>query len=520
MKKYILTKIVLGFLFLSNMACFDDKSSQPSFVYPDIVVKRIEDDSYLTATFGENFRYAPQLGYVKAKDTIWFSENEFEDYDYKWKMTEVPGTDTIVRVLSDKPVLDIMLNAVPSNENYTLILQLKHKLTGVAKQFYWNLKILGLYNSGLLVADTRDGRTSDLSLISSRCYNSDVDDYRNDKVHRDIYEKANGKKLEGIVSTLSCLSGSGSNRTITVLVKDKALMHVNPVSMKEEGRNEECFYYKPKVFRPQEVFTAVWGSYSVLINNGILHFYEARNGLKYSYNSESDYELSADYVPLVAIKCHALLFDTKTSRFLRFYGNGDKNVLTLPENSGVFNPSDMQGVEPVYGDVGTSFSGRILAKKAGKYFIYEITGEDFSGKRIYDMSGCMELEYATSYAFSEMNDEFYYAVGNKLYVAILNADNKPFARIAYENFGTGEKITHILMHKGSGFTTWGEKSDGTPLWRESEHNILSVATYNEVKKEGKVYALPIQYGGNGGIADGKYIRIFDKFNRITALATK
>lgn len=519
------TIIKIGFIGLLLVAvlvsCYDDKSTLPLVEYPDVVADRSGMGSYLTATYGEQFKYEPKLGRLAGRDTLWLTEKELGDFDYIWKMTLVAGTDTMARVVSHDRILDVTMTAAPNAGyyNYGLMLQVVHKVSGVTKQLNWGMKVLGVYAAGLLVADTKDGQTADISLIMSRSYNDDIESYENDVTYHNIYSKAN-RRLEGLVSSMAYLSSGSKNEMLTLLVKGKSLVQVEPVTMKEAGRDMALFYYPPAIFNPQEVFTAQWGSYSVLINGGVLHYYETEYGVTYSYSPESVYDLSTVYIPLVASSCDALLFDKKGSKFIRFTGRGENHVIELPATTGgAFDPTHLQGVEPIFGDLGNHSTACCLMRKEGKYYVYEISADDFSGSKIYDMSRCTDLDKASCYAFAETYSEFYYGVGHNLYVAILNTDT-PSEHVAYNQFGADEVVTHILMHKGAGATTWGEKPDGSPLWRKSENNLLSVTTYNEKTKEGKVYTLPIQYGGDGRIAEKRYVRVYDKFGQITAIATK
>lgn len=521
--KWIKTGFI-GLLLLTMFAsCYDDKSTLPTVEYPDVVSDRTGEGQYLTATYGEQFKYEPRLGRLVGRDTLWLTNQEYDEYNYTWKMTLVAGTDTAAQVISKDRILDVMMTSTPNAGyyNYGLMLQIVHKVSGVTKQLNWNVKVLGVYAAGLLVADTKDGLTTDVSLIMSRSYNNDIENYEQDVVYYDIFSKSNDDiALEGDVSSMAYLSSGSDVEMLTLLIKGKSLLQVDPVTMKVIAKDMSLFYYEPAIFNPQEIFTAQWGSYSVLINDGILQFYETRYGMKYSFAPEFAYDLSTVYIPIVTNNCEAILFDKKGSKFVCFTGYGDNHVFDMPETTGgAFDPADMQGYEPIFGDLGNNSTARCLMKKEGKYYVCEIAGKTLSGTKVYDMSECIDLDKASSYAFSEAYSEFYYSVGDKLYVAILNTDT-PGSRITFNKFGDNEVVTHILMHKGDGKTTWNEKPDGAPQWRDSENNLISVATYNSLTKEGKVYSLPIQYGGDGGIAADKYIHSYGKFGRITAIATK
>ena len=60
------------------------------------------------------------------------------------------------------------------------MLQVTHKASNSKKNLIWKLKILTTYGSGLLVAETEDGMNSDISLIMSRTFNTNLKDYSED----------------------------------------------------------------------------------------------------------------------------------------------------------------------------------------------------------------------------------------------------------------------------------------------------------------------------------------------------
>ena len=529
MKRNIIFGCFIIFTMISMISCYDDDSTLPTIDLPEIVVDRSSQGKYLPANFGEKFHYEPKLGKLQENgDTLWLSEEEYNDFNYIWKMSLTASSDTISEVISDQRVLDIDMVADPNSGagNYALMLQVIHKASGATKQLNWEVRVEGAFTAGLLVADTKDETSSDISLIVTRSYNESeaLESYADDKIMRDILSMVNKKKLDGVISDLTYMRYR-KDELVTVLIKDKSLVQLEASTMKENARDMQAFIYEPAVYKPEKIFVGNYFNYSMLINDGKVHYYYPKDGgTKYSHTPEFEYVVAPVIVRFSMTGSRMLLFDNKGSKFVAF-NNG--NTTDIAETEGAaFQANDMPGCELVYGDYAGSMQYllRCLVKKDGKFYIYELGQQKLDGKFIYDMSGCTDLDKATSYAFSNKYDEFYYAVDNKIYVAILNKSNSFTSKITHE-FAAGEKVTHLLMHNGdwgyaNGYTTWNENGDGTPMWIESKDNLLTAATYNASCKEGKVYTLPIQYGGSGKFAAEKYINSYGGFGRITAIALR
>ena len=55
-------------------------------------------------------------------------------------------------------------------------------------------------------------------------------------------------------------------------------------------------------------------------------------------------------------------------------------------------------------------------------------------------------------------------------------------------------------------------------WQNAKDRVICAATWDD--KEGRVYTLPIQYAGVGGIADKAFVNCYDNFKRITKIAPR
>ena len=510
-------------------ACYDDKSTLPTVEYPTISVNRSGESQYLTVSYGEEFIYEPRLYWLDGKDTIYLSEDTYDDYDYEWDLSVLStGTDTTRQIVSHERILKTVINSTPTIGDYsyyTLTLHVTHKASGVVKNLIWEMRVLGVYGAGLMVAETEDGVNSDLSLIMSCTFNRDLEDYTADTVHHNIYSKHNNTLINGVVSKLTYVDGDAYSG-ITALVKNESLIRIDPITLEEQDRDLELFYYTPQVFNPQMIFTAY--STNVLINNGGCQYYNASLANKYSVDVESPYELSEAYASGAMNWVSALLFDTKGGKFVYLpYPAADIEELLLIV-PGVFDPRDMQGFECIYGESVDYTLTKWLMKKGSQYYIYEVDcnvdddrNRTFQGMAIYDLGNCPSIERSTCFAFS-INNEFFYAVDNVLYVVPLTT-SKPSCLVSYDKLAANEQITHIQLYRGTGQTAWSEELDSetgemVPYWRTSKNNVICIATYDGT--EGRVYTLPIQYSGTGGIAEDKYIRCYGGFAKITAIAPR
>lgn len=515
---------ILSILFL--WSCYDDQSTLPTIHYPSVVVDRTGEPTYLISSVGEEFTYEPRLGRLVGKDTIPLSEEELKEYIFQWEMTRISsGYDTIKELVGNERILKTTIVSQPTSGQYnyyTLLLQMVQKNTGITNLFSWRIKVLATYDLGLLVAETSDENTSDISLIMSRTYNQNLLTYNDDTVHHNIFSKANDGNIEGLVSSLSSVFVANTYTDVSVVVPGKKLVRMNPITMKITDQNLECFFYTPKVFNPQRIFDGT-GNRVMLINNGKVQYFEARYTSKFSMDMDHGYDLSEVYVGSTGY-VDGIFFDKKESKFVQFSVNKGVTSDLGTVTPGPFDPNKLEGITCIYGDVmETSNLIRWLVKKDGHYYVYEMDKVKYNAKMIYDLSDCPDVDKSPCYAFSVNSNEFFYAVNNILYAVPLG-ENKPTRVISYDQIPQTEKITHLLVHKGtSGQTTWDEKIDPNtgqlvPNWRRSRYTVISAVTYDG--KEGRVYTLPLQYTGSGGIAPKKYVNCYDKFGRITAIALR
>lgn len=539
--RYKRINIILALLIIVVTSCYKDLSETSGDRIDNVIVNNSDhpsnsslDDHKLMAYFGEKLIFNPELSVVSNGDTVKISDDK---YDFEWRISLNASNDTITEVVGKSKELNFTLNMVgPNTYPYHILLRVTDKNTNVRFLFNWKLKVLSNYGQGILVAETRDEATTDISLLMARECNDDFTDDDKDRVARNLYSLANNKKLDGIVSHLTYLS-YGKNKTIYAMVKDKHLYGIDPLSYKMQNQDLDFFQFAPRKFKPESIKINMRGG-CYFINDGLLHFFEMRWGQKFSYiNSDSEdvycdgfyndnlgaYYFSKQYSGPV------ILFNKAIGKFCGIDNYG-RFGSWVSDNSGSFDPTNLLGQELVYCAASPNLTFRAIMKNTStdEYAVYEMAGTDPVvnkkpiGRTIYDMSLCPDLKDAVGYFFQRESDELFYAVGNELKVVIMNTP-QPTPKTVY-TLPAGETITCMRVPEGrmKGKTTWGEAANPDtgemePVWRTSQYNLVIVASYNSSTSEGKIRTLPIEYAGSGTIAAEKYVKTYDGFGRITAL---
>lgn len=522
-------------------SCYDDLSETADGRFDEMFLNNgIQGSSIETviAFFGDRLRLDPQLAYKSGMDSISITDNN--NLSYEWRLSQFASNyDTLTNVIGTERVLDTIVNMVgPNTYTYYLFLRVTDNETQIKRLFNWDLQVLSVYGQGLLIAETDDEATTDISLLMSTAYNENFGKIDTAIVKRNIYSLANGDSgLDGVASQIAYLS-YGTNKSIYAVVKDEHFYGIDPLSMQLQNVDLDFFHFPPRVFKPKSVQADYGAVY--LNNDGDMHMFQMRMGQKLDYiSSDSPYDYSENFIYHSGnyyysshYKGPFIAFDNNKGSFMGLNNYGATTPY-LSNTNGVFDPTDIQDREFIAGGPSPNYSYRMLMKSttSDDYYVYELSREDPAvakkpiGKAIYDLSNCPGLKNATSFAFGEDTNEFYYAVGNELRVAILDVPN-PTPAVSYA-VPSGETITHldIPASRDWGYTTWGEDIDSetgemAPVWRDSYKKLITAVSYDAGKKEGFIRTLPIEFAGSGGIAAEEYVKTYGGFSRITAIIYK
>ena len=157
MKKWIFIAIMQ----ICCFACFEDDSNLDIKMLNPITIENLTtSDHYVSCYMGDTLEIKPLVFCEGIPD----SELSFE-----WKMY---GGTIKPTVLDSTMYLSAKITAPPYASGYNLVFTITDKTTGISRLETFTVNVLSPYGTGLIIADTKDGVNSDLSLIRSKEFTS------------------------------------------------------------------------------------------------------------------------------------------------------------------------------------------------------------------------------------------------------------------------------------------------------------------------------------------------------------
>lgn len=443
--------------------------------------------------------------------------------DPKLKFTwTVSGNGVPPTVIGNSMTLDCIIEISPQSNAYNLVYSIVDTETGIQRHINCALTILSSLSQGLIVADTRDEATSDLSLISARNFNSSVL-AEESKTFKDVWSDYNNGKIDGKVIDFYTVS-YGTNRSLTVLTENDIIRadHYDFIKIQSES-GMGIFIVPPKKLVPQFIgYDSSWGQ-ELMSVNGKLYPRSCQNGVRmYNY-----YMLLPDYSEYEFTYFHNVryskswMYDKLGERLILHSG---KNLLQFKTQDPLlpFDVNNLKGCEPLY--IGQTSDSEIhfVNKKNGVVYDYVMyCNVDDNGqnipKYINDLSGCIDIDNAKYFTSGKLEDVLYYATDTEIYAAMLNS-RTPLSELRY-TAKVGEKITSIkVWSESAGSIRYKNNDPSDPaLYKEmgTTDRMMVITTYNETTKEGKVITIPIVTLGIGGLEESTDFHVeYGGFGRI------
>lgn len=438
---------------------------------------------------------------------------------FEW---ELSGGTIPPRIIDSTMYLSAEIMAPPysTNGGYFLRYTITDETTGISRIETFNVEVLSRYGEGILIADTKDGLNSDISLVMSREVTSGIDK-SNAKVNifRNLWSQGNGAPLSGIILD-AVTSVYGSNRSLTVLT-DKHIQRADNIDfINIPDEMDELLFgnvvpphighgYKDGVF----VVNTIWKDEVLAVNGKVTTRGVQNNGRLFGYtlypSGVTDYYVNLMYAP---DRYPTYAYDRLGKRML-FFGAG-KHWAPQEQGSGSqFNVCDLSAYEPFY-LAETSAGVTLLAKEIGtgayKGLVMNKLNDNGANyaKTMFDFSSAAEIDKAKYFELNQKEDVVYYATDTKVYATpTANID----ARVQWEvPVNSGDKITGIKIYKWGGgqrrHSVDNNGEVGEVFWN-SQNGMIMISTYNEVTKEGKVTLVPIVTFGIGGLEQNREFQV-------------
>lgn len=509
----VLFFVIIAFLFSLAACSYEDKTTYAGEPLPDIVID----------TAG-----IPQVHVVSREDTLVIRPKVSkmgvakENLEFEWRMTMDPGTNfSVAKVIGQEEELCYYVEDRPDASSYGLWFRVTDKTTGLMESVLWNIKVEASSGQGLVVAYTKDNRTTDFAIVQDSLFtydytNPETGEKRPTYYRFDVFSKKNGKTFDGVVRWMFAQARYLDRRLTYMLhgASEHNIFRINTMDYTVLQEGGEMFY-DPFVKLNIEYY-GLAGNYAVLSNNGRLYGLmqeqqDAGTFNKFGMDVPGEYTINghiSDYSNLAWFDEERGKFFT-TSGYITYYSAPPSEYVNPIGDGGNENPlpgfdlNHMKGYELIAGGQGRYEHCFILKKddKVGLYNIFKTTRTPFNPRRWIDISDAPRISEATSFVFSYGEDVIYYVANHAVHAILFSGSRVKYKENVYV---PGEPIEFIQFLKKTG-------SKVVPL----HMRCLLVATNGE---RGKIHALKM---GALNTAEYTNVAVFDGFNgKITAMAVQ
>lgn len=510
-------KLFLFVVFLAGVllaSCYDDKTTYDVDKLPEVMIDTTGIGKDLTVIQFERLQVTP---------SITKSGKKSEDLTYLWCVSTEPLYHSSYTELSDQMNLDEIIKLVPSSSPYLLWLTVTDQKTGVQYLMSWRLYVYSGLGEGLVVADTRDGITSDLHLIVGKQF---TDKYSGaDVVKRNLYSLANNSRIDGVVNMM-CYNVMAKVKNLYA-AGDKTFMTVSPIDYTLLAKNEDMFFEAPGTINIRTMSQANVAQAIVQDNKAWLlsaSMGDVKFGTPIRGNYFVDYDVAYSHNPGSG-SLEAAFYDSRNSKFWKISTVWNAASATISSFSAdAFDPNAVAGMECKKSEFAYEGNAYFLLrdKATGAYSIYVFDGQVAAPKTVYRLPANNTLDRAVSYVFCQNQNVMYYATSTEIYAVILAGSVATIeSRYSLDPLTRlGEQITGLSMYRQAWYLLdeGTDDADGWPLVPIATNNLqLLMTTYNEGSGEGKVNTLPILNLGIGTL-DKANLKEYKGFNRITCVA--
>lgn len=551
--KKILTCIVLAFAASGLVGCYEDKSTYATDLIPDIVLTDTETTAIYTG-YLEQIDFAPEL--TQGGKVLEDNDN----YTYTWELNEVPDENQFQTISTERELHVTVPNGI-STTPYLLKLTVKDTENDLEYLFWWDLYIQSAFLDGLVISDTKDGATSDLTLVLNQKLTTNYAG-KEEKIFRNILASgSSAAAYPGLLRSLTpMLFGyiySNPKHYLWATDQNGELVRFNCEDYSVASGGDVLLYASEgqkfyKLFgtgnnnSSQTLMVAMSNAGNYCIQcvstevfswpNTAMNASSMKNGIcasrSYSANNE----------------CVAAWLDEKTNKLIvadpYFAGYLIYHTIT---GSGAYD-ADNLGDQQVIA-AGMTYTENIpallLKDNAGTYAIYTITPHQAEEGYYTDpdnwegwvvtspeipygprarieipAEGKALLDQATGTAFCTMQAILYVATADGIY-AIDFASGKAVVSDVKFTPDAGEKITSVKLYQQGQYQYSSNMcGDGENQYREllDWTNYAVIVTTQKSDTEGCVYVVPMTQIGTGNLDKAQALK-YDGFGKILDVTT-
>lgn len=531
---YYLLLLVLGCGLLS---CYDDKSTYDTKEIPNVELdlNGVSETQYV-AYLGKLHIDIP----VKKNGTP-----DHPDLEYKWEI-ELSSSTRLREVLSTERVLDTIAAMPIQASGYTLTLEVTDKVSTLKYYSVFSLVVESQFREGIIVAHSRDGVTSDLSLIMDKDITKGF--AGTEKIQYDDIFTSKGEPLEDWIDQVAyTVSGAtwstyqnilwmaGKNGLFRADCRDYSFLKTGKiVPFVTETYTSGHFYLAPQ--------TTI-----LVMNNQVYQHLRQNDAIFIKPEVVSDLGgLQSNYVDNRVVAAatgdgthssgSTIWYDSQAGRFGRFNGAFSQNKCSLYSSSEndenfPFDPSAVAGKEAVAGGFmnGSSLAMVLKDKVSGEYSIYTFFTKNQDDMLVnptpsylYSVPAAIKdlLDRSVSICFSTVDPIMYVATAREIHAVRLNIDGSLSSSLKY-TVAAGENISILKFYTQGRYNVNSDDFDSdTESLLILPLNTKAVMMATQASdSEGYVYLIPQKDPGTGNLDEGKQVK-YDGFGKISDITAQ
>ena len=447
-----------------------------------------------------------------------------------------------------------------SNGAYTLKLTVTDVANDNLQYIYsWELYVQSSFLDGLLIADSENGTTTDLTLIN----NSQITNQytKEERIFRHILETANGAAYDELLTSLTyevmgntaILGSSHLNQIWAISSTGKSIrFNCEDYSINGTWEDEKIFLYCPTDFqvksyiRSSQLFIAYTnnGLYSFLnvagnkfsMPNSVFNGFEINNNV---YAANSSFSIGDN---------HLVWLDKPKGAFYSLNGTS-YNTCTPYISNPDFDPNDMgsqTAIAATSSQDGSLATFLLKDDNSGNYAIYTLSQykaeeghyedpDNWEGwivtspeqpaaaknKYIIPTTGKTLLDKAVSIFFGHTNNVLYVVTDAAIYSFTYGMGNEVSVSTTSQfTPSNGEKITKAKLYQQGQYTNQINVMTGNPptIAPNAWNNKALIIVTQSAEFNGKVSIVPMKQAGAGTLDISKAL-IYDGFGKILDVTT-
>lgn len=472
---------------------------------------------------------------------------------YKWEITETPSTTQRQAAnwieLGTEPELRTEMIMPVNTAPYTLRLTVTDTENGGLQNFYtWLVYVNSAFLDGIVVADTRDGATSDLSLIMNDKVTLNFSG--NDRVLMQILENAS-EKINGLVTQLTynilgTFWGSHTNQLWTVTDDGELkLFDTQEFTVTLENAQEAIIPLQAgqekveKLFMSDQFFFAKTNTSLYQINPQNFHLFGAADAVGSTYDIDNN--VVATIHTFNTSYQTAVWYDASKSSFV--YVNPSIMGITYGTDwtaNESFDPANVPGCTAVAAEMtvdGKTPAMLLKDKSTGEYAIYTLTryvaeqgtwNDDWTeytmtspevpcgagNKYVIPAAGKQLLDQAVSTFFAINQSLLYVATPDGIYVINFAGQTVSVGSSPVYTPDSGETISKAGMFTQGVYNVSSTELDEGGNYTEAPWHAKAVIVATQSGEyEGKVSLVPMTQIGTGNL-DKSQAKTYSGFGKI------